>query len=524
MDNHSTKQLFKGAMLLTLAGLLSKILSAGYRIPLQNITGDLGFYIYQQVYPFLGFAMVLSLYGFPTAISKLVSDQREQGRDLSFAPVFSLLIIINVTFFLIMYINSSYIARWMGDQQLKTPLQTASFIFLIVPFTSMIRGVFQGLNNMKPTAISQVVEQFIRVSIILMTATVFIRQGKDLYVVGSGAALGSILGSIVAFIVLVYLWYKIRPIKKRALKIRWTPYVRIFLVYGFFMSMNHLILLLLQLADAFTLIPSLMNYGFNNIEAKQWKGVFDRGQPLIQLGTVVGSSLALALVPSLTRKRLEKYPELLQSHIQSSLKLSLLLSVGAAIGLVGLFSHINVLLFQNDYGSASLQVLMIAVVFSSLVITSATILQGLGYIKITAITIAIGVFLKWMLNSWLTSNYGITGSAGASVISLVAILFLNVVWLKRVLVKNRLLVLPLSSFSLAIGGLVIWLYFVNNYLFDWLMITTRVGYLFFVLLAILGGATIYIILFIRLNGFNKDELYALPCGEWLSAQVKRRKQ
>ena len=74
-----SKDLVKGAMILTLAALVTKILSAVYRVPFQNIVGDIGFYIYQQVYPFYGIVMVLSTYGFPVVISKLYTEQQARG-------------------------------------------------------------------------------------------------------------------------------------------------------------------------------------------------------------------------------------------------------------------------------------------------------------------------------------------------------------------------------------------------------------------------------------------------------------
>src|SRR5690625_5009713 len=83
MDGNGTNQLVRGALLLTLAGIVSKILSAGYRIPLQNLTGDYGFYIYQQVYPILGMVLVLSLYGFPTAISKIMATLKTEKKSIS---------------------------------------------------------------------------------------------------------------------------------------------------------------------------------------------------------------------------------------------------------------------------------------------------------------------------------------------------------------------------------------------------------------------------------------------------------
>lgn len=92
MNENETNKLVKGALLLMLAGLISKVLSAGYRVPLQNLTGDIGFYIYQQVYPILGIALMLALYGFPSAVSKMTVELKAAGKSLSirsfYIPVF----------------------------------------------------------------------------------------------------------------------------------------------------------------------------------------------------------------------------------------------------------------------------------------------------------------------------------------------------------------------------------------------------------------------------------------------------
>src|SRR3954468_10280091 len=74
--HNQEKNILTGTLILTIAALLIKILSAFYRIPFQNIVGDIGFYIYQQVYPFYGIAIVLSTYGFPVVISKLYAEEK----------------------------------------------------------------------------------------------------------------------------------------------------------------------------------------------------------------------------------------------------------------------------------------------------------------------------------------------------------------------------------------------------------------------------------------------------------------
>lgn len=76
------KAVLNGALILTISAIVTKILSAFYRIPFQNIVGDVGFYIYQQVYPFYGMAVVLSTTGFPVVISKLYAEQKESGDDV----------------------------------------------------------------------------------------------------------------------------------------------------------------------------------------------------------------------------------------------------------------------------------------------------------------------------------------------------------------------------------------------------------------------------------------------------------
>src|SRR5699024_7553724 len=107
--------LLKAALILTLAAFISKVLSALYRIPLQNLTGDLGFYVYQQIYPFIGMIMILSLYGFPAAISKLaLTTINEKDGRLSlysfYLPLTFILFIINALLFLIFTLFSSHIS------------------------------------------------------------------------------------------------------------------------------------------------------------------------------------------------------------------------------------------------------------------------------------------------------------------------------------------------------------------------------------------------------------------------------
>ncbi|MFC7061769.1 putative polysaccharide biosynthesis protein [Halobacillus seohaensis] len=522
MDHlHASHRLLKGAFLLTLSGLIGKVLSAGYRIPLQNISGDVGFYIYQQVYPILGMAIMLSLYGFPVAISKLVSDLDEQGVQLSirsfYIPAFAWLLLICGLIFVAGYTQADHLAAIMGDEQLTSSLQAAFFVFLFLPFPSLIRGVFQGSGIMEPTAISQVVEQFVRVVVIIGTAIYVTRIG-DIYDVGVGGALSSILGTGASAIVLWILWVRHPRAHVTSSNMASISFAKTIFFYGLFICLNYMLLLLLQLVDSLTLVPNLMEAGFLGGEAKVAKGVFDRGQPLIQLGTVIASSLALALIPSVTQKRKEKEPDQVHRYIFGAVKYCFLLAIGAAAGLITLFPLVNELFFQDTEGSNFLRLFMLVILFSSLAITISSVLQGLGRVVHTAIVILIAVLIKWGLNIWWIPKFEVYGAAASSVVTVAFVVCCHLLLLHRDFSLKEWKRLPWCATGASIVGMVGFLVTVEALMID---IEHRLALLVYVLIIIAFGAAIYLYLLIRLGAFYKKELELLPFGEWLIKLLPR---
>lgn len=99
MKNEQVKKTMKGALILSIASLIAKILSAVYRIPFENIVGNTGFYVYQQVYPIYGIGVAFALTGFPVYISKLVAEQRDEATKLRLVQqIFLILCVFRVRF------------------------------------------------------------------------------------------------------------------------------------------------------------------------------------------------------------------------------------------------------------------------------------------------------------------------------------------------------------------------------------------------------------------------------------------
>ncbi|MFP7495445.1 polysaccharide biosynthesis protein [Terribacillus saccharophilus] len=520
------KRLFHGAFVLAVAGLITKILSAGYRVPFQNIVGDKGFYIYQQVYPFLGIAASLALYGIPAAVSRLVAEHyRRTAPSLRsfYLPIGSFLVGMAVITCILLYSAAPQIADLMGDAALMQPLQAASFIFLAVPFTSILRGVYQGKQNMTPTAVSQVVEQLVRVGLILAVTFLLVRSGSDLYEIGAKAALASLVGASFGIIVLC-LYIRREPIiSPMAQRLPWGYIIKTILVYGLFICLNYMLLLLLQFADAFTLVSGLLDHGLNLEEAREWKGIYDRGQPLVQLGIVVGSSLALAFVPSVTKDQLLHEKKAVISLLHGGWKLSFLLSAAATAGLIMLFPLVNELLFKDDVGTYSLQVFTLTIFVCSLTLTTASMLETIGKWKQTAAIIAFGFLLKWFLNEWLVPVYGIMGASVATVVTVACILFCNIYLLKRHVPDIKLFQLPWKSLFVGLLSMLVAVGLLYVAAVELFHVKTRILLLGYVLFAVVVGASLYGVTLIKTGAFSRTELESLPFSKHLLRFERRKK-
>src|SRR5699024_12360692 len=115
---------------------------------------------------------VLALYGFPSAVSKMVSDVNSEGKGISFLgfymPVFLILLSMNGIFFLFLFLNAHHIAEWIADTSLTSSYGETSFIFLLIPIIELMRRGFKGNHYMQLTAYSQLGEQIVKDCPIIM--------------------------------------------------------------------------------------------------------------------------------------------------------------------------------------------------------------------------------------------------------------------------------------------------------------------------------------------------------------------
>lgn len=510
--------MMRGAFVLTAASFVAKILSAVYRVPYQNLAGDEGFYVYQQVYPIYGIAMTLALSGLPQFISKYVAEKRgpKEQRD-ALTELFPLVTGFGLVLWAITFFGSRQIATGMGDIGLTSLIQVVSFTFVLMPLLSITRGEFQGKLMMIPTAVSQVVEQLIRVGIILVAAWSFQQFHWDVYHTGTVAMVGALAGGTVATLILQYYRHKIlgtsTPVAFLEITDRSKALMKRLVIEGGLMTVYSGYLILFQLVDSFTIKKALVDSGLTEHGAKVAKGVYDRGQPLVQLGLVVALALSSSFLPVLTRYLTNRERRLFIKSSQIFLRLTCGVAAAASLGLILLLPYVNFALFKDYSGNLTLVLFVFAIFLMAMIQSYQSIAQSQNQYRISLKAAGWGLLLKILSTNFFTKMWG---TAGASLATLMGLSFALLVlhrgsdpeligYLKERKFGKKL-VACLSGMAISLFGYYTVLLVLGN------PVQHRSQALLAALFGVLIGASIFLFLAIRLKLLTTREWLMLPMG------------
>lgn len=526
MENQQMKKMMNGAVILSVAAFIAKILSAVYRVPFQNMVGNSGFYVYQQIYPIYGIAMTVALSGFPIFLSKLVAEtSTTHERKNLLKKSFVLLSIFSGVFFLSIYFSASLIATWMGDVKLEPIIQTVSWLFLLIPFLATSRGYFQGTFRMLPTAVSQVGEQFARVAVILIVAYLYTRNQWDEYQMGTAAMSSSWASGLVACFILGIALYKqqktnlrqnSKPLPSLNETLSYKTIAKRFFTEGVTMCLLSALLILMQLIDSFTLYNGLLEKGLSTFEAKNIKGIYDRGQPLVQLGMVVATAFSASLIPLLSKSFAQNNKAAFFRTAQSLMRITATFAMPATTGIIMLMPYLNLTLFGDTDGNMVLSLYSVSILLTSLIGAYNAIFQSQNKHQNALVSLMIGLGIKIVLNEWFVEKYGTLGSSGATIVSLFVILL--VMWfnspkeLKESLLKNNFgWKLVLSCGVMAIIVWVIMQLIGQNALIE----ESRLAAFGYTLVGAVIGVGAFLRMIIKCNLLTLREWLSLPFGKKL---------
>lgn len=426
----------KGTMILTITAFFVKLLSLLYKVPYQNISGDEGLYVFQQVYPLIGIYTTLNGIVLPTIISELLLTYR-YSEDIK-RYIKNSLWIFSLISFSTLFIGSNSIAYTMGDMQLSWPIRTVGLAFLLIPIISYWRGVAQTrAETIHVVGYSSTIEQLIRV--IAIVVALMMIQGQSIYTLAYFAYLGGLCGPLLAIAYL--LLKKLDDSPQIYLKMTHRPHFFKKCVY-LFLSAG--ILIIFQLIDSFFIFNSLVNSGVPALEAMALKGSFDRGLPIIQTATVFTSAIVSSTVPQMAGIRDVKERK---KVFNTSLFMVIALSIPACVGLFSVVDELNIALFKDSNGIEALKLLALQVLFYPFVFLCTAIMQQEGqYSKLLASVLG-GILIKITLTVPLTESLGISGTAIASVASLAMMALINLVQFRKMMYPKTFFNLLKVSFA-----------------------------------------------------------------------------
>lgn len=419
------RPLLKGAAGLALAGFVVKGLSAVYRIPFQNQVGDAGFYVFQQAYPFYAFAQILSASSLPQFIAGRLVERQEGEEDL-LARTFGLLVTLSSALALGLFFGAGLLARWMGDSDLTLVLRQVSWAYWLLPMLCLMRGRLQAHEQWTLLAYSLMLEQAVRVAVILYAC--YGLETSSAYTVSAVAMLGGFFGGLAAMVFLVCagepLVFKRQVLTNETIRgslrdklLPWLKEGRIFLRQASVFIAFSTLLIGYQAIDAFSVYRGLTSGGETAFSAKSLKGIYDRSQPILQLGVVFITSVATTYMP-LLRKQFSQSLDIFNQKAQELLRINQVMALYLTVGLIAVMPNLNTLLFEDKEGTLALQVFVGALLPLSHALTHQAIAQGQGRFKASLTALLLSWGLKALLTYPLTRYLGILGAAGATWLSL----------------------------------------------------------------------------------------------------------
>lgn len=508
------KTFMKGASILTISAIVVKMLSAVYRVPYQNMVGDKGFYIYQQVYPFIGIFIIWTSYGFAVAVSKLLAHYEEMTERRAMIRIaFAYLLILSTLCFIGLRFFAPELAQAMGDPQLVGLIRAGAYIVLLMPFLAVLKGQFQSVGAMIPVAVSGVGEQAVRVVIVLLGTWVMLQRDGSLYAAGEVAMWGAVIGELAGVIILAF--YMRGALFGPVDQIRVWPVVKELTLISISVSASSLILLFFQLIDSFTILNILVETGVYSEKAMAMKGVYDRGQPLVQMGILIATTLALAIVPLISHQARKKSGRGEKPFIQITYRVALLFGVAAAVGLMLVLPYVNEMLFETRDGSAALIIVVLQILWLSLLLPLTAMLQGIGKTVVPTLLLGSGVILKWLGNLLLIPRFGIIGAAIAGNISFIIVVVVVLCYFKQIYTFRLATTYFYKWLGLATLGMVIvvlpWVYLMNQLVFG--NDATRIQTAFIALTAVGIGAAVFLFIILKARLLKEKEWYLLPFGK-----------
>lgn len=521
----------KQAAILAFASIMVRFLGFLYRIPMTNMIGDTGNAIYSAGYYIYTFLLILSSAGLPAAISKMVSERLAAGEYRNAHKVFQISLLVSgmlgFLFMVLMLVCAKKMAFFLSDDGSSYYcILTLSPTILIVAIMSAYRGYFQGMNTMLPTALSQIVEQIFNAFFSVYLAYVLLGYGvdraageKNIIMGAAGGTAGTGIGALAGLIVIMFSYALLKPVVYKRTKYdrnketaeTGAEIAKILLNTAAPIIAGTAVFSMTNLIDMVMVQKILINIGHTLEEAKALYGQLSgKYVTLTTLPISISTAVATATIPSIAASMRLHQKKDVRRKMNMTLRVSMIISVPAGVGLGVLGNQIIQMLFPKaPDGGILLIVGSVSIIFLALCQTVTGVLQGIGRVKVPVIGAILGAVVKIILNAFLIRipSINVLGAVLSTTGCYAVASVFNLVMLSHIM-RVRIDLLA-SLFKPLIGSVVMGVICFAAYkaLFAFLNSNTIAT-----IIAIFIAVIVYGLVMLLIGGIKEDDLKAMPMG------------
>lgn len=384
---------FKSTLILLIGGALTKALGMLIKVIMNNIVGIEGISLYMLVFPTFSLFMTISQLGLPTALSKVISEDTHNNKNLILS-IIPISLIYNISLIIIIFLISPFISKILNDERTLYPIMT---IALVLPFDSMssiFRGYFFGKERMFPHIFSLLTEQITRLLLIIFFIPKIKYKGLETVV---ASLIGiNIISEFLSLLVLIF-FIKDKTFKKEDLKIN-KKEIKNVLSISIPTTLSRLIGSISYFFEPIIITNSLLFQGYDiNYIITEYGIIEGYILPLLLIPSFLTGALSGALIPDISKKYVKEDINGIKKRVKQVIKLALMIGIITLSFLIICPAFFLKIIYRIDKGANYIRILGIFFVILYLQYPLESILQAINKSKDIMKNNLIGTITKLLL-------------------------------------------------------------------------------------------------------------------------------
>ncbi|WP_166240588.1 putative polysaccharide biosynthesis protein [Paenibacillus turpanensis] len=471
----SKDSLLKGTLVLTLAAFVARFLGVVQRVPLQQLLQDAGmasFGVASNIYLTL---LVVATAGIPSTLSKMVSERYAVGRIDEAERVFRAAVWFSLAAGVVASVGLYAAAPFYAVHISHTPdavwaIRALAPALLFFPLVAILRGYFQGRQQMVSNGISQIIEQILRVGSAVLLAYVLLELGTSMEWAVAGASFGGVIGAIAALAVMGIAWLRLKrrdrqesgapadaagtaevvPTGGTSTAVsavdqslaarkqgetagntsgtdpqRLRGIYKQMLAYGVPIAIISTMVNLVYLIDSSSIV-ALLKSQMEQLKAIEILGILTaRAQSIAGIPVILAIAISQSIVPIVSAAHARGDRPEVERQASMALRLGVLSGLPLVLFFALAAHPLNGLIFTDTEGSLTISGLTVSAMFQIVMLTSSAILMGMGIVRAQVVFVAIGLVVKLVGNFALVPLFGVQGAIVSTALAFIVTMTLN---------------------------------------------------------------------------------------------------